>query len=112
MFMLDETHDGNFPWKNGQETVYTAGSMNGRNFVIACLSEYGTSAAARVVSQIRVPFPNLAFGLMAGIGAGVSEPNHDVRLGDVVVAVPDGMSGGIVGYDLEKETIDSFQLQG
>jgi nucleoside phosphorylase len=114
MFTLDEVHEGHFPLRPGQETLYTGGSINGRNIAIACLSkgEYGVGSAARVVSQMRLSFPNLKFGLMVGIGAGVPGPNVDIRLGDIVVSVPDGTSGGIVGYDLGKETLDGFQLKG
>jgi nucleoside phosphorylase len=114
MFMLDELHDGEFPWRSGQESIYTAGSLNGHNVVIACLpkGEYAIGAAARVVGQLRLCFPNLTFGLMVGIGAGVPGPEHDIRLGDVVVGSPEDSSGGCVGYDLGKETIDGFKLKG
>jgi nucleoside phosphorylase len=114
MFMLDELHDGEFPWRSGQESIYTAGSLNGHNVVIACLpkGEYAIGAAARVVGQLRLCFPSLTFGLMVGIGAGVPGPEHDIRLGDVVVGTPEGTSGGCVGYDLGKETIDGFKLKG
>jgi nucleoside phosphorylase len=114
MFMLDELHDGEFPWRSGQETIYMAGSLNGHNVVIACLpkGEYAIGAAARVVGQLRLCFPNLCFGLMVGIGAGVPGPEHDIRLGDVVVGTPEDTSGGCVGYDLGKETIDGFKLKG
>jgi nucleoside phosphorylase len=114
MFMLDELHDGEFPWRSGQESIYTAGSLNGHNVVIACLpkGEYAIGAAARVVGQLRLCFPNLCFGLMVGIGAGVPGPEHDIRLGDVVVGTPEGTSGGCVGYDLRKETVDGFELKG
>jgi nucleoside phosphorylase len=114
MFMLDKLHDGEFPWRSGQESIYTAGSINGHNVVIACLpkGEYAIGAAARVVGQLRLCFPNLAFGLMVGIGAGVPGPKHDIRLGDVVVGSPDDTNGGCVGYDLGKETIDGFLLKG
>ena len=49
MFMLDELHDGEFPWRSGQENIYTAGSLNGHNVVIACLpkGEYAVGAAER-----------------------------------------------------------------
>jgi nucleoside phosphorylase len=114
MFMLDELHDGEFPWRSGQESIYTAGSLNGHNVVIACLpkGEYAIGAAARVVGQLRLCFTNLTFGLMVGIGAGVPGPKHDIRLGDVVVGTPDDNSGGCVGYDLAKESIDGFELKG
>ena len=114
MFMLDELHDGEFPWRSGQESIYTAGSVSGHNVVIACLpkGEYAIGAAARVVGQLRLCFPNLTFGLMVGIGAGVPGPEHDIRLGDVVVGTPEDASGGCVGYDLGKESIDGFKLKG
>jgi nucleoside phosphorylase len=114
MFMLDNLHNGEFPWRSGQESIYTAGSLNGHNVVIACLpkGEYATGAAARVVGQLRLCFPNLTFGLMVGIGAGVPGPEQDIRLGDVVVGTPEDTSGGCVRYDLGKETIDGFELKG
>jgi nucleoside phosphorylase len=114
MFMLDKIHDGEFPWRRGQESIYTAGSLSGHNVVIACLpkGEYAIGAAARVVGQLRLCFPNLCFGLMVGIGAGVPGPEHDIRLGDVVVGTPEHTSGGCVGYDLGKETIGDFKLKG
>jgi nucleoside phosphorylase len=74
--------------------------------------EYAIGAAARVVGQLRLCFPNLIFGMMVGVGAGVPGPEHDIRLGDVVVGTPQGTSGGVVGYDLGKETIDGFKLNG
>jgi hypothetical protein len=43
MFMLDELHDGEFPWRSGQETIYTAGCLNGHNVVIACRTEMANS---------------------------------------------------------------------
>jgi nucleoside phosphorylase len=42
----------------------------------------------------------------------VPSSDHDIRLGDVVVSAPEGTSGGVVRYDLGKETIDGFQLKG
>jgi nucleoside phosphorylase len=114
MFMLDEIYESEFPRKHGQETAYHAGTANGQNIVIACLpkSEYGIGAAARVVAQLQLSFPNLEYGLMVGIGAGVPGPGHDIRLGDVIVGVPEGTSGGVVQYDLGKETVEGFRLKG
>lgn len=114
MFMLDELHDGEFPLRSGQESIYTGGSLNGHNVVIACLpkGEYAIGAAARVVGQLRLCFPNITFGLMIGIGAGVPSLEHDIRLGDVVVGTPEDTSGGCVGYDLGKESINGFKLKG
>lgn len=38
-------------------------------------------------------FPQIRFGLMVGIGGGEPSMNADIRLGDVVVGVPDGELG-------------------
>lgn len=38
---------------------------------------------------------------------------HGIHLGDVVVSMPDGSSGGLVQYDLGKDNGDKgFQLKG
>ena len=47
-------------------------------------------------------FPQIRFGLLVGIGAGVPSSSCDIRLGDVVISQPDGRAGGVVQYDLRK----------
>jgi len=42
----------------------------------------------------------------------VPSDKHDIRLGDVVVSMPEGAHGGVVQYDLGKHTEDGFQLKG
>ncbi|KAK2034264.1 pfs domain-containing protein [Colletotrichum zoysiae] len=37
---------------------------------------------------------------------------HDIRLGDVVVSMPEGQYGGVVQYDLGKDTDAGFVLKG
>jgi nucleoside phosphorylase len=46
-----------------------------------------------------------------GIGGGVPSPTHDIRLGDIVVSMPDGLFGGVVQYDLGKDVEDGFTLK-
>lgn len=46
--------------------------------------------------------PQIRFGLLVGIGAGVRSPDFDLRLGDVAVSRPEGRTGGVVQYDLKK----------
>ncbi|KAH7146674.1 hypothetical protein B0J13DRAFT_524432 [Dactylonectria estremocensis] len=52
-------------------------------------------------------FLNLRFGLLVGVAAGL--PNlsqslpRDIRLGDVLVALPKGDSAGLIAYELGKE---------
>ncbi|KAF2194323.1 hypothetical protein K469DRAFT_196098 [Zopfia rhizophila CBS 207.26] len=62
---------------------------------------------------MRQSFPNLRYGLLVGIGAGVPGQNlePDIRLGDVVVAGPSDKSVGpvgVIGYELGAETIKGF----
>ncbi|KAM3550089.1 hypothetical protein ARSEF4850_008515 [Beauveria asiatica] len=116
--MLDRDHDGRFPMQRGDDYVYQAGEVCGHNVVIATLpagQEYGTGSAAALASQVNKFFPNIWFGLLVGVAAGLpklAEPSpRDIRLGDVLVALPAGDSAGLIAYDLGKETIsDDFQL--
>jgi hypothetical protein len=92
--------------------------MCGHNVVIATLpagQEYGTGSAAALASQVKKYFPNLWFGLLVGVAAGLPKVSglspRDIRLGDVLVALPEGDSAGLVAYELGKETDkDGFQL--
>ncbi|KAK1846104.1 pfs domain-containing protein [Colletotrichum chrysophilum] len=109
--MLDQQHRGYFAVFRGDDYVYYAGSMCGHNVVIATLpagQEYGNGSAAALAGQLRKSFPNLWFGLLVGIAAGLPDltrqPKRDIRLGDVLVALPDGDTAGLVAYDLGKET--------
>jgi hypothetical protein len=52
---------------------------------------------------------------LVGVAAGLPDlsrnPPRDIRLGDILVALPDGENAGLVAYDLGKETgKDGFQL--
>jgi hypothetical protein len=109
--MLDETHH-QLPQLENDENTYTLGKIYGHNVVVTCLPAgvYGTTAAATVVSQMRSTFPNIRFGLMVGIGGGVPSKKNDIRLGDVVVSMPTGTSGGVVQYDSGK-TISSGRFE-
>lgn len=117
LHMLDHKHEGRFPTSRGDDYVFEAGDINGHNVIIATLpmgQEYGTGSAAAIASQIKKFFPNLWFGLLVGVAAGL--PNHqkdppiDIRLGDVLVGLSTQESAGLVAYDLGKETADGFQL--
>ncbi|RBR22367.1 uncharacterized protein FIESC28_04561 [Fusarium coffeatum] len=114
--LLDERHRGRFPVNRGDDYVFQAGSMGDHNIIIATLpagQEYGTGSAAALASQVKKIFPNLWFGLLVGVAAGLPDlsrvPERDIRLGDVLVGLADGESAGLVPYDLGKETEDGFQ---
>ncbi|KAL4884606.1 ankyrin repeat-containing domain protein [Aspergillus karnatakaensis] len=101
---LDEEHD-DVPVKvsAADNNCYTLGRIGEHNVVIAVLpeGEYGTTAAASVARDMLHSFPNIRVGLMVGIGGGVPT-NHDIRLGDVVVAVPRNGNSGVFHCDFGK----------
>ena len=114
--MLDEEH----PKIQGQDrqdsNSYSLGRIHDHNVVIAVLpaSVDGTSAAAAAAINLLRTFKSIRFGLMVGIGGGITNPqNHvDIRLGDVVVSEPQGTLGGVVQYDKGKIEEDEFELKG
>ncbi|CAI4212356.1 unnamed protein product [Parascedosporium putredinis] len=69
-------------------------------------------AAATVAANMERTFPSLEWRFLVGIGAGVPSKEHDIRLGDVVISMPEGQYGGVVQYDLGRDTEDSFELKG
>ncbi|EED20629.1 kinesin light chain 1 and, putative [Talaromyces stipitatus ATCC 10500] len=100
--MLDEIHT-QLP-SSSTQCSYTLGRIKGHNTVLACLPSGvpGTTSAAAIVSYIQSTFPNIRCGLMVGIGGGVPSKTADIRLGDVVVSKPTGISSGVAQYDLGK----------
>ncbi|RYP27024.1 hypothetical protein DL768_011361 [Monosporascus sp. mg162] len=117
LHMLDKRHQGRFPMGRGDDYVFQAGEICGHYVIVATLpagQEYGTGSAAALASQVKKFFPNLWFGLLVGVAAGLPNltqtPPLDIRLGDVLVGLPTGKSAGLVAYDLGKKTAkDGFQ---
>ncbi|EWZ77566.1 hypothetical protein FOWG_18036 [Fusarium oxysporum f. sp. lycopersici MN25] len=116
LYLLDERHRGRFPVDRGDDYVFHAGAMGGHNIIIATLpagQEYGTGSAAALAGQVKKFFPNLWFGLLVGVAAGLPDlsrvPIRDIRLGDVLVGLPDGDGAGLIAYDLGKETEGGFR---
>jgi len=120
--VLDNQHDGQFETDRGDDYIYIGGDINGHNVVIATWPEgqnYGVGSAAALANQVKARFPNIWFALLVGVAAGL--PNlfpkppaqrRDIRLGDVLVCVPDKTSVGIVHYDLGQDKEDGFVLNG
>lgn len=109
--MLDNHHQGRFPMTRGDDYVFLAGDLCGHNVIIATLpagQEGGAGSAAALASQVKKFFPNLWFGLLVGVAAGLPnlsrQPPLDIRLGDVLIGLPDGENAGLIAYDLGKET--------
>ncbi|KAF5707794.1 hypothetical protein FMUND_10944 [Fusarium mundagurra] len=101
---LDEEHEGPEFVSDNDSNNYTLGKIGKHNVVIAVLphGEYGISSAAGVAKDMLHSFPNVRFGLMVGIGGGAPTPEHDIRLGDVVVSASGHGKGGIFQYDFGK----------
>ena len=93
--MLDEEHeDVDLP--DGDVNVYTLGSINGHNIVIACMpdGQPGVISSSQLVAPLKRSFPKLQMHLFVGIGSGVPQPppspisEENIFLGDVVVGWP------------------------
>lgn len=116
--LLDRKHEGGFPMRRGDDYVFQAGEMCGHNVIIATFpagQEYGTGSAAAMAAQVKQFFPNLWFGLLVGVAAGLPnlsvKPPLDIRLGDVLVGLSTKDSAGLIAYELGKETGDGgFEL--
>ncbi|KAK1579135.1 LOW QUALITY PROTEIN: uncharacterized protein LY79DRAFT_593036 [Colletotrichum navitas] len=109
---LDERHDKPARVAPQDNNSYALGSLSGHNVVIAVLpqGEYGTNSAAVVARDMLHSFPNIRVGLMVGIGGGAPTPEHDIRLGDIVVSRPRDGKSGVLQYDFGK-TIQSQAFQ-
>jgi nucleoside phosphorylase len=74
--------------------------------VVAQTSGQGNNHAAIRASQLLAHFPTVQSIIMCGIAAGVPhpdrEPEHDVRLGDIIVS----NQKGVVQYDFVKRAVD------
>ncbi|KAH6983490.1 hypothetical protein BKA56DRAFT_519808, partial [Ilyonectria sp. MPI-CAGE-AT-0026] len=109
--MLDEVHES-LDLVPGDKNMYTLGEIGGHNIVMACLpaGNMGITPASNVATNMMRSFPKIRFGLMVGIGGGAparrARPNEDIRLGDVVVSLPQGELGGVVKYDHGKVVAD------
>ncbi|KAF4922628.1 Vegetative incompatibility protein HET-E-1 [Colletotrichum viniferum] len=102
--MLDEVHPLQVDQDERDHNSYILGQIQGHKVVIACLpiGNYGTNPAATVAKDMLRTFRSIRFGLLVGIGGGAPSSAHDIRLGDVVVSIPTGTSGGVIQSDRGK----------
>ncbi|KAH7159361.1 nucleoside phosphorylase domain-containing protein, partial [Fusarium sp. MPI-SDFR-AT-0072] len=107
--MLDEEFEGPETSDINDNSTYVFGRVHEHNVVIGCLpgGRYGISSAAVVCRDMVRSFPSLKFALMVGIGGGAPAQDRDIRLGDVVVSVPQGKLGGVIQYDFGKRLSDN-----
>ena len=90
--LLDDEHDALAAVK-GDHNAYTLGRIGSHNVVIAGLPEgvIGTNAAGHAATNLFRSFCNVRFAFMVGVGGGV--PAANIRLGDVVVSIPECQTG-------------------
>lgn len=106
--MLDQRHASQ-PQKPNDHNTYTLGSIGKHNIVVDCLpkGKIGVVSATTVATQMINTFPSIKFGLMVGIGGGIS---LKVRLGDIVVGTPIGAYPGVVQWDFGKRKTNLNEL--
>jgi nucleoside phosphorylase len=87
--------------------------MGYQNVAIACFpaGEIGIGSAGVMAAEVLRDLPNLRYGLLVGIGAGIPSTENDIRLGDVAVSVPADDNPGIIGYDLVKVEPEELRLK-
>ncbi|RYO77349.1 hypothetical protein DL764_010225 [Monosporascus ibericus] len=102
-----------FEMSAGDPNIYVFGTLSGHNVVFVCLpGNQGKGSAATVATNLARTFLFIKWRFFVGIGGGVPTDKYDIRLGDVVVSMPDGQYGGVVQYDLGKDITDDFVLKG
>ncbi|KAK1460713.1 hypothetical protein CCUS01_08818 [Colletotrichum cuscutae] len=101
---FDETYPSNIANSFNGDVVYALGRVGLIDVVVAApLNWEHKPGSATVVAQgLLSRFPNIRIGFMVGIGGGAPSPDHDIRLGDVVVGSGDGGQGGVLQYDFGK----------
>jgi nucleoside phosphorylase len=101
---LDEKYDRPTKLPSADQNDYTLGRIRDHKVVISVLpmGEYGLSSATQVAVSMTHAFPNIRIALMVGIGGGAPSAKHDIRLGDIVVGMPNNGRGGILQYDFGK----------
>ncbi|KAF3112319.1 hypothetical protein TWF706_010906 [Orbilia oligospora] len=101
--ILDETYP-QLDAADGDTNLYNFGRIGRHNVVISCLpaGRYGVASAGIVATRMRSTFTKLRFGLIVGVGGGAPSGDNDIRLGDLVISQPTGVSGGVIQYDFGK----------
>ncbi|RHZ60776.1 hypothetical protein CDV55_105026 [Aspergillus turcosus] len=106
--LLDEVHEDPDSVSPNDINNYTLGKVGKHYVVIVVLPDgkYGTCSAASATRDLLQNFPSIRIGLMVGVGGGAPSPNHDIRLGDIVVSKPGQGTGGVIQLDFGKAIQD------
>jgi nucleoside phosphorylase len=99
--MLQAEHGSPQSLGDGDFNHYTLGKFGHHNIVIACLPEGapGYASAAAVVENMQRTFQHIRICLFVGVGSGAPSASDDIRLGDVVVSLPSGGTGGMIRFE-------------
>lgn len=110
--VLDETHP-ELSVAHNDKNSYILGSIGPHNVVISCLppGTYGTTAATTVANHMISTFPEVRDTLLVGIGGGAPSRTTDIRLGDVVVSMPNESCTGVVQYNRGKKMVEDRLLR-
>ncbi|KAI4732999.1 hypothetical protein E4T50_16445 [Aureobasidium sp. EXF-12298] len=106
--MLDERHGYIDLSGQGDPIQYFGGRIGKHNVIIGCSGEAGLNPANNVATNMSRSFKNIKVGFLCGIGGGNPSEKHDIRLGDVVVGMPEGRHSGVTQYNAGKTTEDGF----
>ncbi|KAJ2972487.1 hypothetical protein NQ176_g7126 [Zarea fungicola] len=115
--LLDESF-GAFPTRTLGNYTLHAGVMSDHRIVIATLpTNRGDmdSSVMELAAQVKMILPNLWFGRLVAVATGLPDMSQnpsprDIRLGDVLVALPTNGSAGVVAYEHFEETNGRFRL--
>lgn len=116
--MFDKIHGRSRDRQSSEDAnTYLLGESHGHKIAMTTLpaekSAGGTDKASKVVDGLAITFPNVKFCLLVGIGGGVpGDPVPDIRLGDVVVVIPEANHGGVIQHDRGKLTDEGFIRTG
>lgn len=113
-YILDEEHDtGDIEKDPDDPNEYVLGRVGRHLVVLAWLpGEQGKGAAAVVSTHLARSFKSIQWRLLVGIGGGVPSARHDIRLGDVVISMPERQYNSVAQYDLGRETDNGFESKG
>lgn len=97
--LLDRTHLQTF-WTGYNS--YTLGEIGPHNVVVATMPETGNYKVASVAANLMNDFKSIKFGLLIGIGGGLPSEDVDIRLGDIVIGLPENNDCAVVQFDRGK----------
>ena len=117
--MLDNEHNPLPQQDRSDNNVYHYGDIHGHNVVIVSLplARHGNVSAQRTIQHLRRNFPNLQIHFFVGIGGGIPRglaengSQEDLRLGDVVISVPETNGvPAIIDYGHVRQYGDDYEL--